>query len=161
MKRLYQHYRGFKKSWVKTSAPYLAERGHVTERSVFDDLVILAGVAELCVALDGLGSQANARGLTAGGVGGVQVVVALEDHQLALCLGDVGGEGLQDMAERHLHLGFQLCTRCQTGQQLHFIKLTAVWEQTRQTKRVSRHVPAQRCTLKNENTCSSVALKYG
>lgn len=76
------------------SAPYLAECGHITERSIFDDLVILAGVAELCVALHGLGSQANACGLTAGGVRGVQVVVALKHHQLALCLSDVCGEGL-------------------------------------------------------------------
>lgn len=133
MKRLCQHYCSFKKSSVKTSAPYFAERGHITERSVFNDLVILAGVAELCVALYSFGSQSNACGLTAGGVRRVQVVVALKDHQLALCLSDVCGEGLQDMAEHHLHLGFQLRTRCQTGQQLHLIKLTTVWEQTRHT----------------------------
>lgn len=133
MKRLCQHCRSFKKSSVKTSAPYLAELGHVAERSVLEDLVILAGVAQLCVALHSFGGQADACGLTAGGVRGVQVVVALKDHQLALCLSDVCGEGLQDVAEHHLHLGFQLRARCQTGQQLHLIKLTAVWEQTRHT----------------------------
>lgn len=133
MKSLCQHYCSFKKSAVKTWAPYLAECSHITERSVFNDLVVLAGVAQLCVALHGFGSQAKACALTAGGVRRVQVVVALKHHQLALCLSDVCGEGLQDMAERHLHLGFQLCTRCQTGQQLHFKKLTTVWEQTRQT----------------------------
>lgn len=119
-----------KKSSVKTSTPNLAERSHITEGSVLNDLVILAGVAELGVALHGLGGQANTCGLTAGGVRGVQVVVALKDHQLALCLSDVCGEGLQDMAECHLHLGFHLCPCCQTGQQLHFVKLATVWEQT-------------------------------
>lgn len=116
----------FLKSPVKSPVPYLAECGHVTEGPVLDDLVVLAGVAELRVALHGLGRQANACGLTAGGVRGIQVVVALKDHQLPLRLGDVRGEGLQDVAERHLHLGFQLRTGCQTGQQLHFIKLTTV-----------------------------------
>lgn len=112
---------------------YLAERRHITERSVLDDLVVLAGVSQLGVALHSLGGQADTRGLAAGGVRGENVVVPLKDHQLALSLGDVCGEGLQDVAERHLHLRFQLSTCCQTGGQHHFVKLASVREQMRGT----------------------------
>jgi len=101
---------------------YLAERRHVTERSVLDDLVVLAGVTQLGVGLHSLGGQADACSLAASGIRGVQVVVPLEDHQLALSLRDVGGEGPQDVAQRHLHLRFQLSACRQTGGQLHFVK---------------------------------------
>lgn len=56
-------------------------------------------------------------------------MVPLENHQLTLSLGDVCGEGLQDVAERHLHLGLQLSTRSQAGGQLYFIKLPTVTEE--------------------------------
>lgn len=92
---------------------HLTKWSHIAEGSVFDDLVILAGVPQLGVALHSLGGQAHTCGLAAGGVWRVQVVVALEDHQLTLGLGDVCGEGFQDVAKCHLHLGFQLCACCQ------------------------------------------------
>lgn len=92
---------------------HLAKWSHIAEGSVLNDLVILAGVPQLGVALHSLGGQAHTCGLAAGGVRRVQVVVALEDHQLALGLGDVCREGFQDVAKCHLHLGFQLCARCQ------------------------------------------------
>lgn len=109
---------------------YLSERGHVTERSVLDDLIGLGGVAQLGVALDSLRGQADAGGLAAGQVWRVQVVVSLKYHQLALGLGDMCGEGLQDVAECHLHLHFQLSTSCQTGGKLHFVKVPSVRKQT-------------------------------
>lgn len=105
---------------------YLTERGHVAERSVLDDLIGLGGVAQLGVALHGLGGQADAGGLAAGGVRRVQVVVSLKHHQLALGLGDVCGEGLQDVAEGHFHLHFQLGTSCQAGGKLHFVEVPTV-----------------------------------
>lgn len=105
---------------------YLAERRHVTERSVLNDLVVLAGVTQLGVGFHSLGGQADSGGLAAGGIGGVHVVVPLKDHQLALSLRDVCGEGLQDVAQRHFHLGFYLSPCCQTGGQLHFVKNTTV-----------------------------------
>ena len=111
---------------------YLAERSHVTERSVLDDLVVLARVTQLGVGLHSFGGQADACGLAADGVRGVHVVVPLEDHQLALGLGDLSGEGLQYVAEGHLQLRFQLSPRCQTGGQLHFVESPTVWERMRQ-----------------------------
>lgn len=76
---------------------YLAEWSHITEGSILNDLIVLAGVTQLGVALHSLGGQANTCGLAAGGVRRVKVVVPLKDHQLALSLGDVCGEGLQDV----------------------------------------------------------------
>lgn len=111
---------------------YLTKWSHVTEGPILNELIILAGVSQLGVALHGLGGQTDACGLAAGGVRRVQVVVALKDHKLTLSLGDVCGEGVQYVAIRHLHLRFQLCPCCQTGGQLYFIKLTTVWEQMRQ-----------------------------
>lgn len=108
------------------SQPYLAEWSHVTEGSVLNDLIHLAGVAQLGVALSSLGGQADTCCLAAGGVRGVQVMVPLKHHQLALGLGDLCGEGSQDVAECHLHLRFQLSTCCQVGRQLYFVKLPTV-----------------------------------
>lgn len=107
---------------------HLAEGSHVAEGSVLDDLVALAGVAQLGVALHRLGGQADPCALAAGGVRRVEVVVALEDHQLALGLGDVCGEGFQDVAEGHLHLGLQLGSCCQSRGQLDFEELPAARE---------------------------------
>lgn len=108
------------------SEPHLTEWSYITEGSILNDLIILAGVSQLGIGLDSFGRQADTCGLAAGGIRRVQVVVALKDYQLALSLGDVCGEGFQDMAKCHLHLGFQLCTCCQTRGQLHFIKLSTV-----------------------------------
>lgn len=109
---------------------YLAERRYVSEGSILNDLISLAGVAQLGVALHGLGGQADTCGLAAGGIRRVPIVVPLEDHQLTLSLGDVCGERLQDVAKRHIHLCFQLSTWRQTGGQLHFVKLPAVTKKT-------------------------------
>lgn len=84
---------------------YLTESSHVAEGPVLDDLIALTGVTQLCVALHSLGGQTDPCALAASGVRRVEVVVALEDHQLTLGLGDVRGKGLQDVAEGHLHLG--------------------------------------------------------
>lgn len=108
---------------------YLAKRSNVAEGSILNNLIGFAWVAQLCVALRGLGRKADACGLGAGWIRGVEVVVPLENHQLTLSLGDVCGEGLQDVAERHLHLGLQLSTCSQAGGQLHFIKLPTVAEE--------------------------------
>lgn len=94
---------------------YLTERSHIAEGSILYDLIILAGIAQLGVALHCLGSETNTCSLAAGGIWRVQVVVPLKDHQLSFSLGDVCGEGLQDMAECHLHLCFELGTSRQTG----------------------------------------------
>lgn len=93
---------------------YLTERSHVAEGSILNDVIILVGVAQLGVALHSLGGQTDTCGLAAGRVRGVQVVAPLKDHQLALSLGDVCGEGLQHVAECHLHLRFHLSTCCQS-----------------------------------------------
>lgn len=110
---------------------HLAECCHITEGSVLDDLVALAGVPQLRVALHRLWGQADACALAAGGVRRVEVVVALEDHQLALGLGDVCGEGFQDVAEGHLQLGLQLGACCQTRGQLDFEELPAARKEMR------------------------------
>lgn len=122
-------------AYQNTSEPYLAKWCHITEGSILNDLVSLAGVAQLSIALHSLRGQADTCGLTACGVRGVQVVVALKDHQLAFSLGDMGGKGFEDVAERHLHFDFKLCSCCQAGGQLHFIKLPTVWEQVRRNRR--------------------------
>lgn len=103
--------------------PYLAEWSDVAEWSVLDDLVGLAGVAQLGVALHRLRGQTDAGGLAAGGIRGVQIVVALENHQLTLRLGDLRGERLQDVAKHHLGLHFQLSTGGQSRGQQHFVEL--------------------------------------
>lgn len=108
---------------------YLAERSDVSEGSVLYDLLRLGGVAQPGVALHRLGGQADTCGLAAGGIRGVPIVVPLEDHQLTLSLGDVCGERLQDMAECHVHLCFQLSPWSQTGGQLDFVKLPTVTKQ--------------------------------
>ncbi len=90
---------------------HLAEGRNIFERSILHGLVALGGVAQLGVALHVFGGQANTCGLGAGGVWGVQVVVPLEDHQLPLGLGDVGGEGLQHVTEHRLNLHPQFSTR--------------------------------------------------
>lgn len=105
------------------SEVYLAKLSHVPERSIFNDLIILAGVAQLGVALHSLGSKTDACGLAACWVRGVQIVIALKYHKLTFSLGDVCRERLQDMAEGHLHFCFQLSTSCQTGRQQHFVEL--------------------------------------
>ena len=101
---------------------YLAESCDVTEGAILDDLVALAWVAQLGVALHGLGGQADTGGLAASGVWGEQVVVPLEDHQLALGLSDVRGERRKDMTEHHVHLHSQLSTCGQAGGQLHLVE---------------------------------------
>ena len=75
-------------------ASYLAVRGNIPEGPVLNDLIVLAGVAQLGVALHILGSKANAGALASGRVRRVHIVVALEHYQLPLCLGNVSGEGL-------------------------------------------------------------------
>lgn len=90
---------------------HLAEGRNIFERSILNGLIALGGVAQLGIALHGFGGQANTRGLGAGGVWGVHVVVPLEDHQLSLGLGDVGGEGLQHVTEHRLNLHPQFSTR--------------------------------------------------
>ncbi len=116
---------------LNKSELYLTERSHIPEGSILNDLIILAGVAHLGVALYSLGGQADTCGLAAGGIWGVQVVVPLKDHQLALGLGDMCGKGLQDVSKCHLHFCFQLSTGCQAGGQLNFVKLPAVWKKVR------------------------------
>lgn len=110
------------------SDAHLTKWRHVAEVSVLDDLVTLTGVAQLRVALHRLGGQADPCALAAGGVRRVEVMVALEDHQLTLGLVDVCREGFQDVAEGHLHLGLQLGAGCQTRRQLDFEELPAEWE---------------------------------
>lgn len=90
---------------------HLAEGRNIFEGSVLYGLFALGGVAQLGVALHGFGGQANACGLGACGVRGVQVVVPLEDHQLTLGLGDVGGERLQHVTEHRLNLHPQFSAR--------------------------------------------------
>lgn len=94
---------------------YLTEWGDITEGAVLNGLITLAGVAQLGVALHSLRGEADPGGLAAGGVGGVQVVVTLEHHQLTLSLGNVCGEGPQDVAQDSLHLHPQLSAHAQTG----------------------------------------------
>lgn len=120
------------------SDAHLTKWRHVAEVSVLDDLVALTGVAQLRVALHRLGGQADPCALAAGGVRRVEVMVALEDHQLALGLVDVCGEGFQDVAEGHLHLGLQLGAGCQTRRQLDFEELPAEWEQMRDDRVLER-----------------------
>lgn len=90
---------------------HLAEGRNIFERPIFNGLLALGGVAQLGVALHSFGGQADAGGLGAGGVWGVQVVVPLEDHQLLLSLGDVRGEGFQHVTEHGLNLHPQFSTR--------------------------------------------------
>lgn len=94
---------------------YLTERGDITEGAILNSFIALAGVAQLGVALHSLRGEADPGGLAAGGVGGVQVVVTLEHHQLTLSLGNVCGEGPQDVAQDSLHLHPQLSAHAQTG----------------------------------------------
>lgn len=94
---------------------YLTERGDITEGAILNSFIALAGVAQLGVALHSLRGKADTGGLAAGGVWRVQVVVALEHHQLTLILGDVGGKGPQNVAQDCLHLHSQLSANAQTG----------------------------------------------
>lgn len=96
------------------SEMYLAEWCNISKGSVLDNLISFAWVAQLGVTLHSFGGQAHACGLAAGGIWGVEVVVPLKNHQLALGLGDVRGERLEDVAKGHLHLRFQLCSWSQT-----------------------------------------------
>lgn len=92
---------------------YLTECRDVLERAVLDHLVVFARVAQLGVALDGFRGEAHAGGLATGEVRRVQVVIALEHHQLSLGLRDVSGERREHVAEHRLHLHTQLGTSCQ------------------------------------------------
>lgn len=90
---------------------HLAEGRNIFEWSILNGLVALGGVAQFGVGLHGFGGQAHTGGLGAGGIWGEQVVVPLEDHQLSLGLGDLGGERLQHVTEHRLNLHPQFSTR--------------------------------------------------
>lgn len=50
-------------------------------------------------------------------------MVALENHQLTLGLGDLGGEWTQHMTEHSLHLHAKFSTRCHRRAQVHLKEL--------------------------------------
>ena len=92
----------------------------------------------LCVALDDARRQQDLGGLRLDLVGAVDVVVALEEHQLLLPLRDLSakefnvtirsiralpfilpGEHLDGLAQHHLHVDHGLCAGRQRGLELH------------------------------------------
>lgn len=98
---------------------YLTECRDVLEWAVLDHLIIFARVAQLGVTLDSFRGEAHAGGLATGEVRRIQIVIALEHHQLSLGLRDVSGERREHVAEHCLHLHTQLSTSCQGRGQMY------------------------------------------
>lgn len=92
---------------------YLTECRDILERAILDHLFTFARVAQLGVALDSFGGEAHAGGLAPGRVWRIQVVIALEDHQLSLSLCDLSRERCEHVAKHRLHLHTQLVANCQ------------------------------------------------